>query len=138
MMRRSVAMAISSVRTPRVCRQRAEYASAEIISAGAVMTKSVDESSAPVWALDTEAFPVPDKTPLKDGVHSAKEEGAIQVQVEVTATRLGKVGAGMARAFPIPTNGVVDTLALRLDGPQPVRERLSYNAVRAPMVAPNR
>lgn len=50
------------------------------------MTKSVDESLAPTPTLDTEAFPVPDKTPLKDGVHSAEQEGAIQVQVEVAAT----------------------------------------------------
>ena len=88
------------------------------------MTKSVDESLAPVPTLDTEAFPVPDKTPLKNGVHSAEQEGAIQVQVEVAATRLGKVGAGMARAIAVPANWVVDALALGLDGPKPVRERL--------------
>src|SRR6266481_6930170 len=88
------------------------------------MTKSVDEALAPVCTLNNEAFPVPDETSLNDRVHSAEEEGAIQVQVEIAATRLGKVGAGMARAISVPANWVVDALSLRLYGPKPVRESL--------------
>ena len=88
------------------------------------MTKSVDEALAPVCTLDNEAFPVPDETSLNDRVHSAEEEGAIQVQVEIAATLLGKVGAGVARAISVPANGVVDALGLGLDGAKPVRERL--------------
>jgi len=53
------------------------------------MTRSVDEVGALAGMLDTKAFAVPHETPLKNRVRSAKEEGTIQVQIEVTATRLG-------------------------------------------------
>jgi hypothetical protein len=58
---------------------------------------------------------------LKDRVYPAKKEGPVQVQIEVAATGLGKMGAGVAGSITVPANRIVNALALGLDGLQPLR-----------------
>ena len=67
---------------------------------------------------------VPDPDLAEDSVCTTKQECAGQIQVEITAARLGQMKAGVTSTSHISANRIVYTLVGTLYTPKPLRQRL--------------
>jgi hypothetical protein len=63
---------------------------------------------------------VANEIPLDNCVLAAEKKRAIQAEIEIAATRFRKVSASVASTAPVATHRIIDALAPRLHGLEPV------------------